>query len=61
MGFLTKVFEKLIIKHNEKKSTLHIMTFPCTNLNSKSPIHHWIEKAKQERHFNTKINVTNHS
>ena len=57
--FLKKVFETLINKHDEKKTSSHIITFPRTNINSK--IHRWIEKARQERHCNTKINVINRS
>ena len=60
MGFPDEGVPKAY-KHNEKKSTSHMLIFLCTNLNRKSPIHYWIEKAKQERHFNTKINVTNRS
>ena len=47
--FLTKVFKKLIKKHNEKKTSSHIMTFPCTNINRKSSIHHRVRSKSETR------------
>ena len=58
--FLMKVFENLINKHNKKTYNYYnslLMTFPCTKVNRKSPMHHRVEKAGQKRHCNTKINI----
>lgn len=54
MGFPYEGVRKAY-KHNEKKTSAHIMTFSCTNIDRKSSTHHRAEKARQEIHSDTKI------